>query len=90
MLVSFSFIPKKHNSFQCKKTCLFKQKCSEIVKRQNTDDNFGKTECVNPEVYCHRLPSSTKKGKLSKSEKKKKRRIKWEPQTNCVITVSMS
>ena len=21
---------------------------SEIAKRQNTDDNFGKTKCVNP------------------------------------------
>ena len=26
-------------------------KCSELAKRQNTDDNFGKIECVNRQVY---------------------------------------
>ena len=26
---------------------------SEIAKRQNTDDNFGKAECVNPQLYGH-------------------------------------
>ena len=37
--------------------------CSEIAKRQNTDDNFGKTECVNPrDCRSFLLLSSAEKG----------------------------
>ena len=46
-------------------------KCSEIAKRQNTDENFGKTECVNRSWLSIFLTAEFcgKRAKLSKLEK---------------------
>ena len=61
-------------------------KCFETAKRQNTDDTFGKTECVDRQVYDCRVP--WKKGKNFQNWEKNCIK-KWEPQTNRVKMVSV-
>ena len=50
--------------------------CSEIAKRQNIDDNFGKTECVNARLtifltaeFCGKRAKLTKLGKKNCTKK---------------------
>ena len=60
---------------------------SEIAKRQNTDDNFGKTMCKSARLTIFLTAEFRgKRAKLSKLGKKLHK--KWEPQPNRVITVS--
>ena len=61
---------------------------SEIAKRQNTDDNFGKTRMCKSARLTIFLTAEFrgKRAKLSKLGKKLHKT--WEPQTNRVITVS--